>query len=191
MEGTMVNNFSARRCFLIALRSLFLVLLAGVAIPDRAHAQFSTYLELTASELHNGPSGDYLYGGTAGALLDGPTLFNKAVVSADLQVRDVLNGGERLVGVAIGPRFSVPLKTLKLTPYAEFMVGFARYRASNAPGAENTTDEQWQTNAGVSRGLSVHLDIVADFSYSQYGANFGQYHPKSYSAGVIYHFAKR
>ena len=187
----MLQIFSAKQRLVGAFRWPLLFLLVGLLLPSCAHAQLSAYAEFTASDLHEGPSGDDLYGGTVGVLLDGPIFFKRIVASADVQVRDVNNGGERLVGVAIGPRVSFPLKRLKLTPYAEFMVGFARYRASDEAGAENTTDDQWQTNAGVSRQISSHLDIVADYSYSQFGANLGQYRPKSYSVGVVFHLAKR
>jgi hypothetical protein len=47
-----------------------------------------------------------------------------------------------------------------LTPYAEFLVGLARYRASNKPGAENTTDDQWQAIAGVAKRLTPRFDIA-------------------------------
>jgi hypothetical protein len=169
---------------------LSLFLLARFLLPLTAHAQFAVYGELTASDLHEGPSGDYLYGGTAGALLDAAT-FKRMILSADLQVRDVNNSGERFLDVAIGPRFSFPLEKLKLNPYVEFMVGFARYRATTVATAQNTTDDQWQANAGVARPISPRFDVVADYSYSQYGANLGEYHPKSYSAGVIFHLVKR
>jgi opacity protein-like surface antigen len=173
------------------LRFGFVVLLVGLATPRALRAQVSVYAEGSASDLQGGPAGDYLYGGTAGVLLDGPAILKRAVLSVDIQTRDVDNNGERLVGVAVGPRVSLPVHRFKLNPYGEFMVGFARYRASTATNAENTTDNQWQVNMGVSRALSSRLDAVADYSYSQYGANNGEYNPKSYSAGVIFHLIKR
>jgi hypothetical protein len=173
------------------LRLLAPLFLLTLVCHSHAQAQLSAYVTFTASELHEGPSGDDLYGGTAGVLLDGPKLRNKLLVSANLQVRDVNNGGERLAGVGIGPRVSLHLEKIGLTPYAEFVVGFARYRASNKPGAENTTDDQWQANAGVAKRITPRFDLVAEYSYSQYGANMSEYAPKSYSIGTIFHFTKR
>ena len=170
---------------------VFVALLVGVVAPRALRAQVSVYAEGSASDLHGGPAGDYLYGGTAGLLLDGPAISKRAVLSVDVQTRYVDNNGERLIGVAVGPRVSLPIHRLKLNPYAEFMVGFARYRASTTANAQNTTDNQWQVNMGVSRPVSSRLDVVADYSYSQYGTNDGEYNPKSYSAGLIFHLSKR
>jgi len=167
--------------------SLFLM----CTIVGVCHAQVSVYAEATASNLANGPSGDYLYGGTVGLLYDGPILFKRAVVSADVQTRYVDKSGERLVGAVIGPRFSFPIKNIGLSPFAEFMVGFARYRASTLAGALNTTDNQWQVNGGVSKRISSRFDVVLDAGYSQYGANNGEYNPLNYSAGVSFHLSKR
>jgi hypothetical protein len=182
--------------FLKSLRSRhiprvgFMVLLLFV-FHSRAQAQFSAYMAFTASDLHNGPSGDELYGGTAGALFDGSKLFHRVLLSGDVQVRDVNDGGERLAGLGIGPRVSLPLEKIGLAPYAEFLVGFARYRASTKPGAENTTDDQWQTNAGVAKHMTPRFDLVAEYSYSHYGADIGEYSPKSFSIGTVFHFTKR
>ena len=161
------------------------------AIPVFSRAQVAVYGEATASNLPNGPAGDYLYGGTLGILVDGPTLFKRAVLSADIQTRYVDKSGERLMGGVLGPRFSFPIKKLKLTPYANLMVGFARYRDSSLVGALNTTDNQWQTGGGVSREISSRFDVVVDASYSQYGTENGKYNPLNYSAGVLFHFNKR
>ena len=162
-----------------------------MATPQALHAQASVYGEGSASELQGGPGGDYLYGGTAGLLFDGPTILKKLLISGDIEARYVGNAGERLVGVAIGPRISFAIDRLKLNPYGEFMVGFARYRPSTAAGVQSTTDSQWQANMGLSRRVAARLDVVADYSYSQYGTNDGQFNPKSYSAGVIVHLSKR
>ena len=171
----------------LRLCGLFVVPLIILAAPQALRAQVLVYMEASASDLKSGPAGDYLYGGTAGLLLQGPAVFKRLVLSGDVQTRYVDHNGERLMGVAVGPRASLPIHRFKLNPYVEFMVGYARYRASTAANAENTTDNQWQVNMGVSRPLSSRLDLVADYSYSQYGANGGEYNPKSYSAGLIFH----
>jgi predicted porin len=71
------------------------------------------------------------------------------------------------------------------------MVGFARYRDSTLPGALNSTDNQWQANAGAVRHLTPRLDAVVDYNYSQYGVEGGKYNPKNFNIGVLFHLVKR
>jgi hypothetical protein len=120
--------------------------------------------------------------------VDGPRVFHKAVVSGDIQGRFVGKSGERMDGLTVGPRFSVPLKHKTLTPYAEFMVGFARYNDSHG---YSSTDNTFQINGGIAKQITPRLDIALDYSYAQFGFNFGQFTPKSYSGGLVYHFASR
>ena len=157
-------------------------------IPTAAHAQASIYGEFSVTDLHNLTSTDILYGGTAGLLYDGPTIFRHAVVSADIQGRFVDKGGEMLNGITVGPRFSIPARH-GITPFGEFMIGFARYNSGQVRGS--TTDSTIQLNVGATKQLSPRLDVVADYSYSQYYGLGGEYNPKTFSAGVIYHFTKR
>jgi len=168
---------------------LVLLLVGGLAAPAVSHAQVSAYGEFSASDLHNLVSQDILYGATTGVLVDGPHVFRALLVSADIQGRFVRKSGESLNGVTIGPRFSLPLKFGGLAPYAEFMVGFARYNNPNHGGA--TTDSTIQANAGVTKRVSPRWDIAAEYSYSQYYALGGQYNPKTYSIGAVYHFVRR
>jgi hypothetical protein len=168
-----------------------LLVLVGWMSPRAAKAQASVYAEFTASDLQGGPKGDYLYGGQAGVLIDGPTIFKHVLLQADIQGRFVTENSESLTGVVVGPRFSVaPRKKyfFKLSPYAEFNVGFARY---NDGSNNSSTDGLFSTEGGVTRPVTSHLDAVLDYSYAFYGYNFGYYQPQSYSGGVVYHFAKR
>jgi hypothetical protein len=168
-----------------------LLVLAGVMLPNAAQAQTSVYAEFTASNLQGGPKGDYLYGGQAGVLIDGPTLFHQVLLQADIQGRFVTKNGEALNAVLVGPRFSVAPKKkyfYKLSPFAEFNVGFARY---NDGSNNSSTDGLFSTQGGVTRPITSHLDAVLDYSYAFYGYNFGCYQPQSYSGGVLYHFTKR
>jgi hypothetical protein len=165
-----------------------LLVFAAVTAPLAARAQASAYGEFTASKLVGGPKGDYLYGGSVGVLIDGPHLFHKILLSADVQGRFVSHSGESLNGLAIGPRFAVQTHFLKLAPFAEFMVGFARY---NDGSNNSTTDNTFQVNGGVTRPLSSRLDALVDYSYAQYGVNNGEFNPKSFSGGIVYHFVKR
>ncbi len=178
-------------------RSMVLYL-AGMAIFGGAWsvagAQVALYGEFSASDLHNLVSTDYLYGGTAGLLYDGPTLFKHVLVSADIQGRFLRKSqtsplnAELYNGITIGPRFSVPLKH-GISPYGEFMVGFARYNSGAVGGS--TTDSTIEINAGVAKKLTPRLDLVADYSYAQYYGLGGEYNPKTYSIGGIFHFTKR
>lgn len=167
-----------------------LFVFAGLAASSASAAQLSVYLEGTSSNFHDDVNSNYLSGGTLGLLYDGPAVFRQGLLSANVQTRYVQAGGKRLIGAAVGPRLSFQLNKWKLRPYGEFMLGFARYRPGSASGAENTTDNQWQANVGISRQLTSRLDVVLDYSYSQYGTNNGEYNPKSYSAGIVYHFNK-
>jgi len=54
-----------------------------------------------------------------------------------------------------------------------------------------TTDSQIQINGGLAKRVSPRWDISVDYSYSQYYALGGQYNPKTFSVGAIYHFVKR
>jgi opacity protein-like surface antigen len=159
-----------------------------------AKAQVSVYGEFSVSDLHNLVSTDYLYGGTAGLLYDGPTVFKHLLISADIQGRFVRKSptaslnAELYNGITVGPRFSVPLKH-GISPYGEFLVGFARYDSGAVGGS--TTDSTIQVNAGVAKKLTSRFDLVADYSYAQYYGLGGQYNPKTYSIGGIFHFTRR
>jgi len=171
---------------------LVLLLLVVSIPPTKANAQASVYGQFSATDLKNLASTDLLFGGTVGLILDGPT-WHRMQISADIQGRFVRKSGESLNGAAAGPRFSFPLKKHGLTPYGEFLVGFARYNNSiyayQPMGA--TTDSQIQVNGGVAKKLSPHWDASVDYSYSQYYALGGEYNPKTFSVGAIYHFVKR
>jgi len=164
-----------------------LLLVVGLVAPAVSHAQVSAYGEFTASKLLNGPQGDFLYGVTTGVLVDGPRV-KRMVISADIQGRFVGKNGERLDGVTVGPRFAFEMKRMKLSPFAEFMVGFARYNDSHGL---SSTDNTWQANGGATKQLSPRWDAVLDYSYAQYGVNNGEYNPKTVSIGAVYDFVKR
>jgi hypothetical protein len=176
---------------------LVVLCLAGIALLGgawrSASAQASLYGEFSVSDLHNPLSTDYLYGGTAGVLYDGSTVFKHVLVSADIQGRFLRKQAAPLTaelynGITIGPRFSVPLKH-GISPYGEFMVGFARYNNGAIQGS--TTDSTIEINAGVAKKLTSRFDLVADYSYAQYYGLGGEYNPKTYSIGGIFHFTKR
>jgi opacity protein-like surface antigen len=164
-----------------------LLLAVGFALPAVCHGQASVYGDFSVNRLFSGDEQHYLYGATTGVVVDGPHI-HKLFVSADIQGRFLGKNGERLDGVTVGPRFSITMQRSKLTPFAEFMVGFERYSAVNI---SSTTDYTFQVNAGVARQLSPHWDAEFIYSYSQFGYNTGEFNPKTFSVGAVYHFNKR
>lgn len=179
-------------------RSVVLSLVAAIVMMapmSKAVCQVAVYGEFSVADLHNLVSTDYLYGGTAGLLYDGPLVFNHLVISANVQGRFLQKSAtqagyssELYDGLAVGPRFSIPLKH-GISPYAEFLLGFDRYNSGAVHGS--TTDGTMEINGGVTKRLSPHFDAVADYSYSQYYGLGGEYNPKTYSIGGIFHFTKR
>ena len=170
---------------------VILLVLAGVMAPRTGNAQAEIYGQVSASEFTNLIYTDWLYGATAGALLDGPTLLHHVVLSADIQGRFLRKTNEQMNGVTVGPRFSLPIKRHGLTPYGEFMVGFARFNSTYIYITGATTDSTIQINAGLAKQITPRWDASLDYSYAQYDAFGGEYNPKTFSAGVIYHFVKR
>jgi hypothetical protein len=170
---------------------VLLLLVVGMS-PRKSEAQVELYGNFGATLLNNLSTKDTLYGGTGGLIVDGPT-WHHMVISADIQGRFMRKSGESLNGAAAGPRFSFPLKRHGLTPYAEFLVGFARYNNSiyTYQPMGPTTDGQMQINGGIAKRVSPRWDVDLNYSYSQFYALGGEYNPKEIGAGVIYHFVKR
>lgn len=168
--------------------AVLLVLLAALAAPALLHAQVSAYGEFSATRMY-GPSPDqaYLYGATTGVVVDGPQKGH-VLLSADIQGRFVDGSGRSYNGVTVGPRFAIPMHHGRLTPFAEFMVGFARYKS---PTQAASTDATIQVNGGVAKAVNARWDIVADYSYAQYYGLGGEFNPKTISLGLMYHFVKR
>ncbi len=173
---------------------LLVLVMALAASHGVAQGQASVYGEFSSSILSDLSDSRVLYGATTGVLYQGPTLFHRIVVDADIQGRFVTGSNESLNGVTVGPRFSIPMRH-GLAPYAEFMVGFARYKSTgsnpNEQALSGTTDSTIQVNGGLTKRLTAHLDAVMDYSYAQYYALGGLYNPKTASGGLIYHFTKR
>jgi hypothetical protein len=170
---------------------MVLLLLVGVAVPAASHAQVSAYGEVSAAKYFalSPATQDYLYGATTGVLIDGPHLGHRVLLTADIQGRFVGGGnGKRSDSVSVGPRFWFPLHHGRISPFAEFLVGFSRF--NNGLGT-SSTDSMIQINGGVAKQLTPRLDAVADYSYAQFYYGGGAYNPKTFSLGVIYHFTKR
>jgi hypothetical protein len=168
---------------------IVLLLLVGFGAPAVSYSQVSAYGEFSASRFFGPPQQqEFLYGATTGVLIDGPRLVHKVLVSADIQGRFVGKDGQRSDGITVGPRFSFQMHKWQLAPFAEFLVGFARYNNGNGTGS---TDGTIQVNGGVAKQVSPRWDAVADYSYSQLYYNGGEFNPKTFSLGAVYHFVKR
>ena len=168
-----------------------LLLLAGVIAPRAAKAQAAVYGDFSISDLHNLVQTDLLPGATVGVLVGDAHAGSHLVIQGDLQGRFVRKSGESLNGLTVGPRFEFPMKRHGLTPYAEFLVGFARYYGTYLGVTAPTTDATLQVNGGIAKRFSPHWDGDLQYSYAQYYANGGEFNPKTFSIGVIYHFVKR
>jgi hypothetical protein len=152
-------------------------------------AQVSAYGELSVVQAQAPTYGTILYGGTTGFLLDAFNRPRRVDLLVNAQGRFTHGTSFNLDGVAFGPR--IELTTFKqLRPYGELLVGFARIHNSRDANPVST-DGQLQVNAGVSRRINSHLDWTVDYSYTKLYAYLGAYTPKTFSAGVIYHFTKR
>jgi hypothetical protein len=164
-----------------------LALIAGIVAPNMAHSQVSFYGDFSASKLTYLYNTNVLYGPTVGTFINVATL-GPVKLAADLRGTFVGASGVRLDGIVVGPRIATSVKFLKLKPYAEFMVGFARYNNGLNQVASSTTNAEIQINGGVDRPVAKLFDWrVFEYSYSQYYGLSGEYNPKTFSTGVVFH----
>jgi hypothetical protein len=169
------------------LIGLLVVLTAGSAAPRTAHCQISFYGDFSASKLTYLSNTNVLYGPTVGSFI-GVASARHINFSADIRGTFVGAGGVRLDGVVVGPRVATAIKFQKLKPYAEFMVGFARYDNGQSAVASSSTDSEIQVNTGVDRPVARVIDWrVFEYSYAQYYGLGGQYNPKTFSTGIVFH----
>jgi hypothetical protein len=124
-------------------------------------------------------------------------LKHRLVLGADLQGRFLHGPNVNLDydGLAVGPRLSLPMgKNKGFKPYVEFATGFARLHAAADPTAANkvpTTDALIQFSGGIQKRLTPHIDVIADYTYTQYYAFMQEYDPQTISVGIVYYFSKR
>ena len=155
--------------------------LAAVLSAKAASAQVGVYalftganLDTTETTIITGPPpstttataniATKLFGPTLGFYGDIPT----PVVKIGVDVRgELLNGGgkQHYNGVG-GPRISVNIPVIKLTPYGEFLFGFGSYKTTT-PLATGHLDYEYVV--GVDRKLFSLLDWrVLEFTYCNY-----------------------
>lgn len=167
---------------------MFTALCAVAVSAVKSSAQTAIYGEFSASQFVGSPAGDFLYGGTAGIVIDAMSLGRHIRLLGDVQGRFVHNSGEQVNGLTLGPRFAFPIAHFAgVTPYTEFLAGFARY---DDPTHNGPTDSTFQTNAGVTKRLSKRWDAVAEYSWAHYGAFQNTYNPQTFSAGAMFYFSR-
>jgi hypothetical protein len=161
---------------------------ATASFAESASAQTAVYGEFSASQYKGSPAGSFLYGGTAGLIVKAVAFGPHVRLLADVQGRFVRWNGEQVNGITLGPRIAFPIGRLHgFTPYAAFLVGFARYDDATHNGP---TDGTYQTNAGLTKRLSTRWDMVADYSWAHFGAFTGMYSPQTFNAGAVFNFSR-
>jgi hypothetical protein len=167
----------------------FAVVLLACSAPALGNSQVAAYGTFSVTTAQNLVTDNTLYGATTGLLLTKFRSVGKFDFGADLQGRFVHADNFSLNGITFGPRVQLP-QLIGLRPYAEFLVGFARVQ-NTADSAHPSTDSTIQINGGVMKRITPHVDLVGEFSYSQLYAFGGEYNPKTFSVGGIYHFSRR
>lgn len=167
---------------------MVLLMAMGLLSVGVAGAQASVYVDFSASKLTNLVDTTVLYGPTVGLSGQVAKLHN-VNLSADFRGSFLGGSGKRLDGLVIGPRAS--FVTHRFEPYAEFMVGFARFNDGLGAKNSSSTDSELEFNGGVDRRVTKRFDWrVFEFSYGQYYGLGGEYNPKTFSTGIVFHGAK-
>jgi hypothetical protein len=165
-----------------------LVFVLGAAVAKPASAQVSVYADLSASKLTGG------LGTQTTNVLYGPTIGLTARIAGNKHLNlsgDVRTGfyqhSAGLDEVAFGPKVGFAVK--KFEPYAEVLVGFGRY---NDPNHAASTDAQMEVNCGLDWKRPGRIDWrVFEYGYQQYYGNGGEFNPKTFSTGLVFHLGKR
>jgi len=153
-----------------------------------AAAQVSAYADFTTDRFTNNGGTSYLFGPTIGLTA---TLVPLSHLSVGADLRASLMGGkQRLDGIAIGPVFAFSSNNVK--PYAEILVGFARYNDGLGTSTSASTNSELDIIGGIDAHLKGHLDWrVVEFAYQQYFAIGTQVVPVSLSTGIVYRFGAK
>ena len=164
---------------------LLITLGFGFLAPGTARAQLSLYANFSATRLTDLTASRVLYGPTVGVILDAKSL-PRMNLGVDFRGSFVGSNGARLDGILIGPRVATHIRKFK--PYGEFLIGFARYNnGGNIAGSANT-DSEIELNAGLDYKVTKHFDWrVVDYSYGKYFGFGGNFNPREYSTGVVFH----
>jgi hypothetical protein len=163
----------------------------GAALASPASAQVSLYADFSVSKLTGGLDTQTT------KVLVGPTIGLTAQITqkgpvklyADLR-GSFLGGSNRLDSIAFGPKIGILVRKFELS--TEFLVGFARYNDGLGNPGSSSTDSHIQVNTALDRRVSAHFDWrIVEFGYEQYYGLSGEYNPKTFSTGVVFHFNNR
>lgn len=167
-----------------------------LAAAGAAHAQISVFVEGSADQMSNQHTSHTAFGPTFGADAE----FYRAGharVYGDLRGfyyngKGVEAGSNRLQlgGFEVGPKIGFAFKHVE--PYAEFLVGFARYNDGLGNSNSSTTDGQLDGVFGIDVRLTTRFDYrVFEFDYKRFSAIGGEFNPKILSTGVVFHLGRR
>jgi hypothetical protein len=167
-----------------------IVFALGVAVAKPASSQVSAYADWSVTKLTGG------LGTTSTNYLTGPTIGLTAHLagSKHLILSGDIRGGfygktVKLDQVAIGPKLALAFK--KYQAYGELMVGFARYNDGLGHAASGSTDAQAEINFGLDRNFAGRWGWrIFDYGYEQYYGLGGEFNPKTFSTGLIFHLSK-
>ena len=153
-----------------------------------AQKEATVFADFTAAKLTNLDATYVLYGPTVGIDLDLARRYG-VKFGVDLRGGFYAGGGKKLDGVNFGPRLSKRVKGF--VPYGEFLIGFQRYNNGLGQANSATTDDEFQVNLGVDRAVTKRFDARLEFGYEEYFALGGQFNPKIFSGGLVYHLTRR
>ncbi len=172
------------------------VVCLATAAAGTANAQISVYADFSAAQMTNLHTTKTAFGTTFGVQGELYRLGH-ARIYGDVQGfyyngQGVEVGSNRLQigGLGVGPKVGYVIK--RAEPYAEFRVGFARYNDGLGNKNSGTTDNQVDAAFGLDYRLTRLIDYrVAEFDYKRYAALGGEFNPKVFSTGIVYHIGKR
>lgn len=175
-----------------SLWTVVLVVMAAAVMPRGAKAQAEFYGGFADAKMTNLATSYTIPGFNVGLNIDGPKFAKRLQLAADIDGRFLNTSTAKLNSAGAGPRVTVNLGH-GWAPYGAFLIGFGRYYSSGAhsDAAGSSTDSQLEYNVGVAKRVSPRFDVYGEFSYTNYFGNGGEYNPKVFSGGVIFHLVKR
>jgi outer membrane protein with beta-barrel domain len=160
-------------------------------LPTAVHAQTSVYLDYGATMMNTDQQTipRQLFGPIGGLEVNLRSTHH-VDLGADFRGSYLQESGANaasMTAFVLGPRLATHYKRVK--PYGEFMMGFARYNNNNPAIPNATTDSEVELNAGVDYAIKKHFDWrVFEYSWAKYLADSGEFNPRTYSTGVVFHF---
>lgn len=161
-----------------------------------ASAQISVYADFSADRMTNLQTSKTAFGTTFGVQGEvyrhGPARIYGDIQGFYYNGQGVEVNSDRLQlgGAEVGPKVGFVVR--RFEPYAGVLVGFARYNDGRGNRNSGTTDTQIDGIFGLDLRLTRRLDYrVFEFDYKRYSADGGEFNPKVFSTGVVFHIGKR